>query len=165
MAADDEDGFIPLLTSDQLSRWSGGRNGWVLQAGEIRGYAACGSKPLVYERREFADYVVRFSAQVLKCSVSIFLRNHHSGLYVKIDTEKVWVHDSVEFFNKPGEWAEYEVRVIQGRTVSLLRNGKHSGFRHTADHIPETGKISLQLSEAGLGSDVVLRRLRIRPTS
>src|SRR5436305_12615143 len=64
MRADDELAFLPLLSVDQLSQWSGDREFWTVDVEEIRGHSTRESKPLVYEGRAFRDYVLRFSAQV-----------------------------------------------------------------------------------------------------
>ena len=165
-AADEEKGFIDLLTSDQLSQWSGGGSGWELRTREIRGKSASGSK-VIYDGQVFQDYFLRFSAQIVKGSVRILLRNSLFAYSLELDTERVWVRAGaadgfVAFLNKPGEWADYEIRVRRGR-FSVLRNGQHSGLDYGGSHMPETGKISLQIPEPSERSEVVIRKLRIQP--
>jgi hypothetical protein len=167
IAADDENGFISLLSRDQLGRWSGDREFWAIEPDKIHGKSARQSTPLVYDGRTFADHVLRFSAQVQKGSIWVFLRNVPFAWTLEIDTGRISLRGGggngfVAFLNKPGEWASYEVRV-RGGSVTLLRNGERSGFDYNAGHMPETGKVSLQLPEASQGSEVVLRGLRIRP--
>lgn len=167
MATDDETAFISLLSEDHLSNWSGDAMAWTMRRDEIRGNSARESTPLVYEGRSFGDYILRFSAQIRTGSLRMMLRNLPFAWSLEIDTERVRLRagggGSVEFLNKRGEWAEYEVR-MQGRKVHLLRNGKDSDFDHVASDFPETGKISLQLADRQ-GSEVVLTKLRIRPLS
>lgn len=166
-AADDEKAFVSLLSEDQVSKWSGDRAVWTVQRQEIRGYAARQATALVYEGRSFSEYILRFSAQARRGSVRILLRNLPFAWVLEIDTERVWLRPGggegfVAFFNKRGEWADYEVR-MRGSTVQLVKNGKPSALDYVASHMPETGKISLQLSETEQGSDIVVRNLRIRP--
>jgi hypothetical protein len=167
MAADDEKAFISLVSKEQVSKWAGDRAVWTVQGGEIHGYAAGQPTALVYEGRSFGEYVLRFSARARRGSVRILLRNLPFAWVLEIDTEKVWLRAGggegfVAFFNKPGEWADYEVRMRGGR-VQLVKDGKPSALDYEASHMPETGKISLQLSDTEQGSDFVLRNLRIWP--
>lgn len=161
MQADDEPAFVHLLSVDQLSQWSGDREIWTLDIEEIRGHSTRELKPLVYEGRAFRDYVLRFSAQVRKGSVLIMLRNVPFGWFLRIGTERVELRESTVFQNHRGEWADYEVQV-RGGNVKLLRDGKPCGFEFIATHTPETGKISLALSQGEQESDVVLRKVRLR---
>jgi hypothetical protein len=166
LGMDSEDGFIGLFGDDQLSKWSGDRKVWTLRTDEISGYSTGRPSPLVYEERTFGNYVLRFSAQVQTGSVRILLRNAWFGWVIEVGTEKVVLRGGggdgfVAFLNKPGEWAEYEVRV-QGERVKLVRNGKPDDLEYAASHMPETGKISLQLAETEQSSKIVIRKLRIQ---
>ncbi len=161
LPGDDEQGFVHLLSDDQLINWSGDRDSWTLDVEEIRGHSARESKRLVYEGRTFRDYVVRFSAQVRKGSVLVMLRNVPFGWYLVVDTESVYLRDFAVFQNHRGEWADYEVE-IRGGCVKLSRNGKPCDLEFAASHAPETGKMSLELPQGKDESEVVLRRIRIR---
>jgi len=179
-----EKGFRPLFDGKTLAGWVGDGQLWHVEGGEIvgntDGKTLSDNSFLIYDKKEFANFVLR---------AKIKLRNHNSGIQFRSEAlanyvvrgyqadaaENAWWGSIYEEKGKRGvlvngwkekgetvlkkdDWNDYEI-LCDGDYIKLTLNGMVTAELHDSQKLK--GIIALQLHR-GPGMEVRFKDIRIK---
>ncbi len=187
LAAEAEEGFVPIFNGKDLTGWEGDTKLWLVEDGMLIGRSP-GIKynDFLATTKSYGDFILRFQVKLVdnKGNSGVQFRSKRvpppghevSGyqadiapgwwgkLYDEARRNKVLAGPSDEVLKKalkPGDWNDYEVEAI-GNRIRLAINGVTTvDYTEPDDKIAREGIIAVQIHSGG-PMEVQFRNLRIK---
>ncbi|UCD29916.1 MAG: DUF1080 domain-containing protein [Planctomycetota bacterium] len=180
-----KDGYELLFNGKDLTGWSGTPENWSVENGELVGRAADLKHNifLSYTRKQYADFILRFSAKLINHNSGVQFRSRQFPEHVvkgyQADAADKWwgsLYDEgtgrgvlVNGFKDKGEhvvipdgWNQMTIKAV-GTQITIRLNGLITAKYEEKDpSIPTSGIIALQLHR-GPPMEVRFRDIKIRP--
>ena len=187
LAAEAEEGFVPLFNGKDLSGWEGDAKLWLVEDGVLVGRST-GIKynDFLATAKSYGDFILRFQVKLVenKGNSGVQFRSKRvpppshevSGyqadiapgwwgkLYDEARRNKVLAGPKDEDLKKalkPGDWNDYEVEAV-GNKVKLAINGVTTvDYTEADEKIAREGIIAVQIHSGG-AMEIQFRNLRIK---